>query len=179
VVGRDAELRAVAQFVDRGRGATAVLVLQGEAGIGKTTVWAAALDVARERGFRVLVARPVEAEAGLAFTGLADIVADVLEDVGPALPRPQLKALRVALLLDDADGTPPDERAVGAALRSVLSEVARCGPTLLAIDDVQAAPVRAIDAQRAARGVVHLVDGDLRRADLERQLVDEFVLRLS
>ena len=158
----------MAQFVDRGRGATAVLVLQGEAGIGKTTVWAAALDAARKQGFRVLVTRPVEAEAGLAFTGLADIVADVLEDVGPALPTPQLTALRVALLLDEADGTPPDERAVGAALRSVLSEVARCGPTLLAIDDVQwldgasaralafalrrdrEAPLRVLLAQRSA-----------------------------
>jgi DNA-binding CsgD family transcriptional regulator len=127
----------VAQFVERGRGGIAVLVLQGEAGIGKTTVWAAGVDAAREQGFRVLVTRPVEAEAGLAFTGLADIVADVLDEVALGLPAPQLKALRVALLLDEADGAPPDERAVGAALRSVLSEVARCGPTLLAIDDVQ------------------------------------------
>ena len=77
----------MARFVDRGRGATAVLVLQGEAGIGKTTVWAAGVDAAREQGFRVLVTRPVEAEAGLAFTGLADIVADVLDDVAPCCRR--------------------------------------------------------------------------------------------
>ena len=127
----------MARLVDRGRGGIAVLVLQGEAGIGKTTVWAAGVDAAREQGFQVLVTRPVEAEAGLAFTGLADIVADVLDDVALVLPTPQLNALRIALLLDEADGAPPDERAVGAALRSVLSEVAQCGPTLLAIDDVQ------------------------------------------
>ena len=85
----------------------------------------------------MLVTRPVEAEAGLAFTGLADIARTSSTDVAPALPTPQLTALRVALLLDEADGAPPDERAVGAALRSVLSEAARRGPTLLAIDDVQ------------------------------------------
>jgi AAA ATPase domain len=137
VVGRDVELEAVAQFVERAVDGPAVLVLLGEAGIGKSTLWSVGVGAAHARGFRALVGRPVEAETGLAFTGLADILGDVLAEVASVLPAPQLTALRIALLLEEAEGAPPDERAVGAAVRSVLSAVARRGPTLLAIDDVQ------------------------------------------
>jgi hypothetical protein len=59
-----------------------------EAGIGKTTLWLAGVEAARERGLRVLAARPVEAEQQLALTGLADLLDGVVEDVRPELTAP-------------------------------------------------------------------------------------------
>jgi hypothetical protein len=64
-VGREAELAAIADFLEAEAGACAVAI-EGEAGIGKTTVWAAAVDTAAFSGFRVLRARPAESEAKLA-----------------------------------------------------------------------------------------------------------------
>jgi Cdc6-like AAA superfamily ATPase len=58
IVGRDEELAAVAAFLDGDL--PAALLLAGEAGIGKTTVWRSGLEQARERGVRVLVCRPAE-----------------------------------------------------------------------------------------------------------------------
>ena len=57
------------------------LVLSGEPGIGKTILWEAGVEEAAARGYRVLAHRSVEAEAGLAFTGLADLLTPVLDDV--------------------------------------------------------------------------------------------------
>ena len=58
VIGRERELEAVRALFVVGAGA---LVLEGEAGIGKTTVWTAGLEDAQARGVRVLVARPADA----------------------------------------------------------------------------------------------------------------------
>ena len=127
----------MARFVEAASGLPAVLLLQGEAGIGKTTLWLAGVAEAREKGLRVLVARPGEAETGLAFAALADLLGEALELVADALPRPQRRALRVALLLEDLEGAPPEERLVAAALVSVLRGLAARGPVLIAIDDVQ------------------------------------------
>ena len=127
----------MARFVEAASGLPAVLLLQGEAGIGKTTLWLAGVAEAREKGLRVLVARPGEAETGLAFAALADLLGEALELVADALPRPQRRALRVALLLEDVEGAPPEERLVAAAVVSVLRGLAARGPVLIAIDDVQ------------------------------------------
>ena len=64
------------------------LLLSGEPGIGKTILWEAGVDEAAARGYRVLTHRSVEAEAGLSFTGLADLLTPVLDDVLPA-PAPR------------------------------------------------------------------------------------------
>src|SRR3954464_14433720 len=53
------------------------LVIEGEAGIGKTTVWQLGVDAAARRGHQVLASRPAEAETGLAYTGLADLLSGV------------------------------------------------------------------------------------------------------
>jgi DNA-binding CsgD family transcriptional regulator len=137
VVGREQERRTIAEFVGSARRTAAVLLLQGEAGIGKTTLWVEGVAAARESGIRVLAARPGEAEIGLAFAGLADLLEDVLDQVADQLPPPQRRALRVALLLEEVDGATPEERSVAAALVSVLRKLAEPDPLLIAIDDVQ------------------------------------------
>ena len=137
IVGREEELATLQTFVQHPVGGLAALVLCGEAGIGKTTLWLAGVEAARERGFRVLTARPVEAEQQLALTGLADLLDGVVEDVLPELTAPQRRALEVALLIEDADEQVSDPRALGVALRSTLRFLAGRGPLVVAIDDVQ------------------------------------------
>jgi DNA-binding CsgD family transcriptional regulator len=61
----------------------------------------------------------------------------VLDELLPSLPAPRRSALEVALLLSEAGDRPPDARAVGVAVLSGLRELAKSGPVLLAVDDVQ------------------------------------------
>ena len=138
VVGRDEELSALSAFFDRhgaGDGPLA-LALEGEAGIGKSTLWRAAVEDARGRGLRVLSTRPAESERALAHVGLGDLLDGVLDDTLPALTPPQRRALEVALLVEDAEGGPVDQRALGVAVRSALELLADDG-LVLAIDDLQ------------------------------------------
>ena len=136
IVGREVELASIHAFLERPAEGPVALVLEGEAGIGKSTLWLAGVEAARERGFRVLVSRPAEAERGLTHAGLGDLFENVLESVLPALPAPRRHALEVALLVEeDPDGFDP--RTLGVAVRSALEVLAAEGPVVLAIDDVQ------------------------------------------
>ena len=77
VVSRSVEDQAVADFLTLEPVRPSGLVIEGEAGIGKTTLWLAAVEQARQRGFRVLSARVGQAESALAYAALADLLADV------------------------------------------------------------------------------------------------------
>ena len=74
VVGRERELAAVAGPLADGRSRVVGPVLEGEAGIGKTTIWRAAVERASAEGFLVLAARPAEAEAQVALSALEELV---------------------------------------------------------------------------------------------------------
>ena len=75
VVGRDAELAQLEDFIAALGGDFAAAMLVGEPGIGKTTIWEEGVSRARAAGATVLTARPVEAEAGLSFAALGDLLA--------------------------------------------------------------------------------------------------------
>ncbi|MBM7788254.1 helix-turn-helix transcriptional regulator [Tenggerimyces flavus] len=135
LIGREAELDRLTSFFATDDG-PAALVVDGEAGIGKTSLWRAAVATARERGTTVLRCRPVEAEAPLAFAGLADLLADVADDVLAALPPPQRQALATALLRGDDEQARIDPRAVSAATLTALKLLAERASVLIAIDDV-------------------------------------------
>lgn len=137
VVSRSVELHAVTQFLASARGRVSGLVIAGGAGIGKTTLWQAALDEAVERGFRVLAARVGASESVLAYASLADLLADVELDVFARLPALQRLALDRVMLRANGEGPPTDQRVVAAAFLSVLEKVSLDAPVLLAIDDVQ------------------------------------------
>ena len=98
IVGRDEERARVAAFVGQVPDAPSALVLEGEAGIGKSTLWLEGLDLARDRGLRVLSSRPAEAERALVHVGLGDLLEDVLDDALPRLAAPRRSALEVAML---------------------------------------------------------------------------------
>src|SRR5262249_60543091 len=91
------------------------LVPGGEPGIGKTELWRAGAASARARGSRVLDARPAQAEEGLAFAALGDLLAGAREEID-GLAEPQRRSLAVALLLEEAGEAPADRHAVGVAV---------------------------------------------------------------
>ena len=135
VVGREEELATIRALFEAPRAGG--LVLSGEPGIGKTVLWELGVREAREAGWRVLQHRSVQAEAGLSFAGLSDLIGGVFEEVAEVLVPPRRRALEVALLLAEPGDAPPDSRALGLALLDVLRELARRSPVLLALDDVQ------------------------------------------
>jgi DNA-binding CsgD family transcriptional regulator len=136
IIGREQELGAVEAFVAGQDDRPASLLIEGEAGSGKTTLWLAGCEAARSAGDRVLVARPLQAETGFAFAGIADLLTETTEVIAE-LPDPQERALRVALLLESAGESPADERAVGLGLLGVLQRLALVEPVVVAVDDIQ------------------------------------------
>ena len=137
VVGRERELESAYAFFERPAEGLAGLVLEGEAGIGKSTLWLAAIERARERGLLVLSSRPAEAERGLAHVGLGDLFDDVLADVAPLIPTPRRRALEIALLREETADDPVDHRALGVAVHDMVELLSNRKPVLLAVDDVQ------------------------------------------
>jgi predicted ATPase len=136
MIGRDHERDAAARFLDRVPDGPVGLVIEGEAGIGKTTVWLEALREARARGYRALKAGPAEGERDLSFAALADLLGDAMADVADALPQPQRDALDAALLRRSADES-VDPRTTGTGVVSVLTTLAVERPVFVAIDDAQ------------------------------------------
>src|SRR5215208_6194876 len=137
MIGREQELSALAAFLDDAQREPVALVLEGEAGIGKTHLWRETVTMAERLGFAVLAARAAGPEVELSYAALADLVERMPEEVRVALPSPQRHALEVALLLAEPGPEPPDERAVAAALLVTLRAVASEQPVLVAVDDVQ------------------------------------------
>ncbi len=136
IVGRDEELRVIGAFFGGtdAQGPDAV-VLEGEAGIGKSTLWRAGVEAGQERGMRVLTAEPAEAERGLAYAGLGDLFEGMVDDVLPALEPPRRRALEVALLSEPGERV--HARALAVAVRDALDALCDSEPTSLAVDDVQ------------------------------------------
>ncbi|MBO0679138.1 AAA family ATPase [Mycolicibacterium sp. S2-37] len=131
------EESAVAAFLTETALGPTGLVIEGEAGIGKTRLWLTALDEARARGYRVLSARAGQAETSLAYA----VVADLLDDVDAAstdrLPAVQRLALDRVLLRADVDGPDTDQRVAAAAVLNTIETLCTDTPVVLAVDDVQ------------------------------------------
>jgi hypothetical protein len=137
VLHRPAESRAVEDFLAAAAVEPMALVVEGEAGIGKTTVWLAAVEAARGRGTAVMSARPSAAEVTFAHASIADLLRGVAPARLSALPPPQRLAVSRVLQLTVAEGGATDPQAIGAAVLSVVEGLAAEGPVLLAVDDAQ------------------------------------------
>ena len=118
VLGRERELSESAGFLDSIERGAAALVLEGEPGIGKTTLWRTTVSDAGDRSYHVLSARPGEREARLSFAALADLLTGVGNDVLAALPEIQRRGLDAALLRGDPGRAPPNRRTVSTAAPS-------------------------------------------------------------
>jgi DNA-binding CsgD family transcriptional regulator len=161
---RGAEEALVDDFLVSASREPAALLIEGEAGIGKTTQWLAAIDRARDRGFRVLTSRTAAAESLLAYGVLADLLDDIDgidESVWEALPGPQRDAMQRILLRFDPSTSTTDQGTVAAGFLSVIEVLAARGPVVLAIDDLQwldASSQRVVDfASRRVSGPVGLL----------------------
>ena len=131
--GRDGEQAALDRLLDEVRaGDSRVLVLRGEAGVGKTVL----LDYVQEHasGCRVVRAAGVESEMELAFAVLHQLCAPLLTSL-TRLPDPQSDALSTAFGL--GAGAAPDRYTVGLAALGLLSEVAEERPLVCLVDDAQ------------------------------------------
>src|SRR6266481_7129688 len=106
IIGRDGGLARLRALVDPVPRASQVLVITGEAGMGKTVLLADAAGRARSAGMRVLPVTGRESESKLAFAGLHQLLRPVLSSVAD-LPGRQAQALRGALGLS-ADPAAPD-----------------------------------------------------------------------
>lgn len=133
LVDRHREREALDHVVAGARqGQSRVLVLRGEAGVGKTALLEYVVEVAD--GCRIIRAAGVESEMELAFAGLHALCAPMLDRLD-RLPRPQRDALRTAFGL--TAGPAPDRFMVGLAVLSLLAETAGGEPLVCIIDDAQ------------------------------------------
>src|SRR6266568_5026585 len=136
VVGRDVELAAVERALDEVGLGFAAIVVCGDPGIGKTTVWRHGVAAAQARGFQVIRCCPAEPETWLSFSGLADLMAEVPGHALDALPGPQRDALDVALLKRAAPRRGADHRAISTAVTGVVRHLAAAVPVVVAVDDL-------------------------------------------
>ncbi|BBZ31870.1 helix-turn-helix transcriptional regulator [Mycolicibacterium confluentis] len=133
LVGRRVEQQKLADLLERVRGGgSAVLVLRGEAGIGKTALLQDVRDHAAD--LRVITLSGTESEMELAYAGVQQLSAPLLSHID-RLPDPQKNALQVALGL--RDGAAPDRLLVGLAVLSLLADAGAEQPTMCLIDDAQ------------------------------------------
>jgi DNA-binding CsgD family transcriptional regulator len=131
--GRRDECGALDRLLDQARaGRSGVLVLHGEAGVGKTALLHHTIGSAAP--MLVLRAAGVESEMGLAFAALHQLCAPLLDHLG-GLPAPQRDALAITFAL--REGAVPDRFLVALATLSLLSEAADARPLLCVIDDAQ------------------------------------------
>src|SRR6201999_251669 len=137
IVSRPTEEEALGGFLDAVPGLPCALVIEGEPGIGKTTLWLDAARQARQRGFRLLGSRAAAAESVLAYSALTDLLSDVDDAAWADLPAPQRHGLDAALLRRRDDEQNTDARAVAAAFLAVIDRLAAEGPVVIAIDDLQ------------------------------------------
>ncbi|MGX5697787.1 ATP-binding protein, partial [Agromyces soli] len=113
------------------------LLFVGDPGIGKSTLFRAAVDAASGRGMTVLSCRPSPADTQLDYAGLSDLVEPMVDELD-ALPETQRRAMLAVTARADA-GAPSaaTPRLVAAATRSLLDHAGSRGPFMLAVDDLQ------------------------------------------
>jgi DNA-binding CsgD family transcriptional regulator len=133
IIGREAALLRLRGLVERAPLAGQVLLVTGQAGMGKTALLADAAGRARSVGMRVLSVTGRESESRLAFAGLHQLLRPVLSSAA-GLPDRQTQALMGALGLA-ADPVAPDPLLTGMAVLTLLSDLSEQSPVLVVADD--------------------------------------------
>jgi DNA-binding CsgD family transcriptional regulator len=137
LIGREDELEEISALLAEAQAQPSALLLEGEPGIGKTTLWRHGVAEAGRRGYRVLSSSPAEAETELAYATVGDLLEGALVEIERELPSPQRRALRIALALEDVGEAELEQRALARALLGALRSLASRSPILVAVDDVQ------------------------------------------
>jgi DNA-binding CsgD family transcriptional regulator len=136
LAGRTHEVGLLQCFLDDLALGPRLLVLDGEVGIGKTTLLDRVVASARGRGWRVLTASPVESELPWEFAALVDLFGGLPPDLVRRLPPPQRRALGVVVFRDEVPQDSVDPLTLATAVRSILGVLAEESPVVLAIDDL-------------------------------------------
>jgi DNA-binding CsgD family transcriptional regulator len=144
IIGREAALARLCALADPVPSSGKVMVVTGEAGMGKTVLLAAAADRARSVGMRVLSVTGRESESRLAFAGLHQLLRPVLSGA-VGLPGRQAQALSGALGLA-ADPGAPDPLLTGVAVLTLLSDLSERSPVLVVADDAHWLDRSSLDA---------------------------------
>ena len=144
IIGREAALARLRGLVDPVPQASRVLLVIGEAGMGKSLLLADAAERARAAGMRVLSVTGRESESKLAFAGLHQLLRPVLSSAA-GLPGRQARALRGALGLD-ANPAAPDPLLTGVAVLTLLSDLSERSPVLVVADDAHWLDRSSLDA---------------------------------
>jgi DNA-binding NarL/FixJ family response regulator len=135
IFARDQELAAILGAIRR-TPAGGTVQIEGPAGIGKTTVFDAALAALEADGWRILTARPSEAEALMSLLGLHDLLDPIIEETRPRLSERERTDLEAGLGIGPP-GQGVDEAGLGLAVLATLRAAAAERPTIVGIDDVQ------------------------------------------
>jgi len=135
LLGRRAECARLDGLIDYAQAEnSAVLVIRGEPGVGKSALLQYASERAAASGMTTLYARGIESESELSFANLADLIRPI-RGVLSAIPPTQSAVLSGALALGPP--VPGDRFAACVATLSVLAAAAEKTPLLVAVDDVQ------------------------------------------
>jgi AAA ATPase domain len=137
IVGRASEIAIIGWFLAAVPEGPAAIVLEGEAGMGKTILWEEAAARASACGWVVLRVCAGPADSDLPFCGLTELLDPVADRVFPQLSPPLANALNAVLLREAPQGGPPDRRAVFTAVARAIKALAQDETTVIAIDDVQ------------------------------------------
>jgi DNA-binding CsgD family transcriptional regulator len=136
LVGRVEEVAALEAFLADTLTEPRALLIDGEPGIGKTTLLHHLLAIAHNQGYAVLSCRPTRSEMDLSYAGLVELLEGVEDTVMRALPAPQAQVLKVLLRREEPDGA-VDRLSLGVAAVTAIRMVASTRPVLLAVDDAQ------------------------------------------
>jgi DNA-binding CsgD family transcriptional regulator len=130
------EAARISGFLGEVRRGPRVLLIEGEVGIGKTTLLNEGHDTAVRLGITVLSAYPAESEVPLEFAGLADLLERVPTALVDGLPVPQRQAVRQAVLRAEPPQRPADPRASATAVLALLRSLANRHPVVVVVDDL-------------------------------------------
>jgi DNA-binding CsgD family transcriptional regulator len=144
IIGREAELAGLRGLLGPVPQASQVLLVTGEAGMGKTVLLADAAGRARSAGMQVLPVIGRESESKLAFAGLHQLLRPVLP-AAARLPGRQAQALLGALGLA-ADPVAPHPLLTGVAVLTLLSDLSERSPVLVVADDAHWLDRSSLDA---------------------------------
>jgi DNA-binding CsgD family transcriptional regulator len=158
IIGRDPDRRVVTGFLCEIASGSVALVIEGDPGIGKSTIWRDGIAQARDRDCTVLMCQPAGAEARMSFAALGDLLEPVIDEILPELSVPQRRALEVALLRSEIAESPRDQRGDSVAFLKALRLLSEQNEVLLAVDD----------AHWLDRPTARVVDFAMRRLPTER-----------
>ncbi|MGH2735995.1 MAG: AAA family ATPase, partial [Actinomycetota bacterium] len=186
--GRGTELAGIDRLLDLAVDGPAGVLLAGEAGIGKTSLWLEGIAAAQRRGFRLMRSAPAEPERHLAYSSLSDLLGDIHLSTLADLPAAQRTALEVALLQAAPGPSPVEQSAVAAGVLSILRSACAEQPVLVAIDDVQwlddaSAAAVAFALRRAPIGRLRFLathrTGEFDPLGLDRPMAEESMDRIE